>query len=152
MKALLCLALCLIWLGCSKEKNEETSASSTPSASRGTSAESGGGEQTAEATQSLPSAEEMEAQNEQASQIADRMAAGEVIDPSELPNQGRVLPGQVHPLYTSLLRRFITEKGRMPNHFAELVSSKMDSSPSPPVGTEYIIDEPSRTVRLVRRK
>lgn len=60
--------------------------------------------------------------------------------------------GQVDPFLTQQLRIFMQQKGRMPQSFAELASTRLDSIPNPPLGKKWVIDTASREVKAVAAK
>src|SRR5687768_2605277 len=109
-------------------------------------------------TETAPSASP-ETQNYQAPpsenlDIVQRAQRLEATDSQAPPIQMRdindIMPGQVHPIYTSMLRQFVQKNKRIPTHFAELVNSEMDSVPSAPKGKSYAIDEKTLTVKMVK--
>ena len=55
--------------------------------------------------------------------------------------------GDVDPFLTQQLRIFIREKGRMPQSFAELASTRLDSIPNPPLGKKWVIDNATKEVK-----
>ena len=57
--------------------------------------------------------------------------------------------GQVDPFLTQQLGIFIQQKGRMPQSFAELASTRLDSIPNPPAGKKWVIDNATKEVKAV---
>lgn len=61
------------------------------------------------------------------------------------------LNGAIHAGLTLQLRRFVQKNGRMPEGFAEFVSSAMDSAPLAPDGMKFVIDHADQTVKAVKK-
>ena len=55
--------------------------------------------------------------------------------------------GEVNAFLTEQLRIFIREKGRMPENFAELARTRLDSIPRPPAGKKWVIDNATKEVK-----
>ena len=55
--------------------------------------------------------------------------------------------GEVNAFLTGQLRIFIREKGRLPESFAELARTRLDSIPRPPEGKKWVIDSATREVK-----
>ena len=72
-------------------------------------------------------------------------------NPATPESETAVLEGAIHPFMTSQLRRFIQEKGRLPESFGEFAAGRMDSVPRPPPGMEYVIDANAQAVKVVRK-
>ena len=72
-------------------------------------------------------------------------------NPSAPEGEVAALEGAVHPFMTSQLRRFIQEKGRLPESFSEFTTARMDSVPRPPPGMEYVIDANAQAAKVVRK-
>lgn len=62
----------------------------------------------------------------------------------------RGVVGDVDPFLTQQLQIFVQQKRRMPQTFAELADTRLDSVPSPPAGTKWVIDAASRQVKAVK--
>ena len=60
--------------------------------------------------------------------------------------------GTVDPNMTALLRDFVQKYGRMPQSFTEFANRGLDSMPSPPEGTKWVIDGPNQQVKAVPLK
>ena len=58
--------------------------------------------------------------------------------------------GLVDTFMTQQLQIFIREQGRMPVSYNEFATARMDSPPLPPEGMEFIIDQATRQVKLVK--
>jgi hypothetical protein len=58
--------------------------------------------------------------------------------------------GDVDPFLTQQLRIFIRDKGRMPQSFAELAGTRLDSIPNPPLGKKWVIDNATKEVKAAR--
>ena len=56
----------------------------------------------------------------------------------------------MHPELTAVLKKFVAQKGRMPNSILEL-NAVTDSIPRPPEGYAYEIDAAAQEVKLVKR-
>ena len=54
---------------------------------------------------------------------------------------------QVNAFLTEQLRIFIREKGRIPESFAELARTRLDSIPRPPTGKKWVIDNATKEVK-----
>lgn len=57
--------------------------------------------------------------------------------------------GEVNPFLTQQLQIFIQQKQRLPEDFAELARTRLDSLPRPPEGTKWVIDKATRQVKAV---
>jgi hypothetical protein len=57
--------------------------------------------------------------------------------------------GEVNPFLTQQLQIFIQQKQRLPEDFAELARTRLDSVPRPPEGTKWVIDKATRQVKAV---
>ena len=55
--------------------------------------------------------------------------------------------GEVNAFLTEQLRIFIREKGRLPESFAELARTRLDSIPRPPTGKKWVIDNATKEVK-----
>ena len=55
--------------------------------------------------------------------------------------------GEVDAFLTEQLGLFIREKRRLPESFAELVRTRLDSVPRPPTGKKWVIDSATRQVK-----
>lgn len=60
--------------------------------------------------------------------------------------------GTADPFLTQQLQIFIQQKGRMPQSFSELASVRLDSIPTPPSGTKWVIDAATRQVKAAPAK
>src|SRR6266487_179954 len=58
--------------------------------------------------------------------------------------------GEVNAFLTEQLRIFIREKGRMPESFAELARTRLDSIPRPPAGKKWVIDNATKEVKAAQ--
>jgi len=58
--------------------------------------------------------------------------------------------GEVNVFLTEQLRIFIREKGRMPESFAELARTRLDSIPRPPAGKKWVIDNATKEVKAAQ--
>lgn len=61
------------------------------------------------------------------------------------------LAGRVDPQMTALLKRFVAQKGRMPQSILELAGATSDSFPLAPAGYLYAIDTATAEVKLVKQ-
>lgn len=61
------------------------------------------------------------------------------------------LEGQVDAHMTSLLKKFVSEKGRMPQSILELAGATADGFPQAPAGYLYAIDPTTTQVKLVKQ-
>lgn len=61
------------------------------------------------------------------------------------------LEGRVDPQMTALLKRFVAQKGRMPQSILELAGATSDSFPLAPTGYLYAIDPATVDVKLVKQ-
>jgi hypothetical protein len=61
------------------------------------------------------------------------------------------LEGRVDPQMTALLKRFVAQKGRMPQSILELAGATSDSFPLAPAGYLYAIDPATSEVKLVKQ-
>jgi hypothetical protein len=61
------------------------------------------------------------------------------------------LPGTVDAPMTALLKKFVTDKGRLPGSFLEFAGAEMDTFPRAPQGFAYQIDPTTTEVKLVRQ-
>jgi hypothetical protein len=59
--------------------------------------------------------------------------------------------GQPDPFLTQQLRGFISKYGRLPESFAEFKRQSLDSMPTPPEGTKWVIDSSDSQVKSVPR-
>ncbi len=57
--------------------------------------------------------------------------------------------GQADAFLTSQLRIFINQKGRLPQSFTEFARLRLDSMPTPPAGTKWVIDSADSQVKAV---
>jgi hypothetical protein len=57
--------------------------------------------------------------------------------------------GIVDPFLTQQLQIFIQQKQRLPEDFAELARTRLDSVPRPPEGKKWVIDKATRQVKAV---
>ena len=57
--------------------------------------------------------------------------------------------GLVDPKLTAQLRDFVQKYGRLPLSFTEFANRGLDSTPSPPDGTKWVIDGPNQQVKAV---
>lgn len=60
--------------------------------------------------------------------------------------------GMVEPKLTAQLRDFVHKYGRLPQSFTEFANRGLDSTPSPPDGTKWVIDGPNHQVKAVTMK
>jgi hypothetical protein len=68
-----------------------------------------------------------------------------------LPSGVKPLEGRVDAYMTSLLKRFVAQKGRMPQSVLELAGATSDSFPLAPAGFIYAIDAATTEVKLVKQ-
>ena len=59
--------------------------------------------------------------------------------------------GDVDPFLTSQLQIFVQQKQRMPNSFSELAHTRLDSTPTPPAGKKWAIDNSTGQVKAVAK-
>ena len=59
--------------------------------------------------------------------------------------------GEVNSALTAQLHLFIAEKGRMPDNFAELANTRLDTVPRPPEGQLWVIDASALQVKAVKK-
>jgi PBP1b-binding outer membrane lipoprotein LpoB len=57
--------------------------------------------------------------------------------------------GVVDVFLTQQLQAFIQQKQRLPEDFAELARTRLDSVPRPPEGKKWVIDKTTRQVKAV---
>jgi hypothetical protein len=57
--------------------------------------------------------------------------------------------GVADPFLTQQLQIFIQQKQRLPEDFAELARTRLDSVPRPPEGKKWVIDKTARQVKAV---
>lgn len=60
--------------------------------------------------------------------------------------------GEVNAFLTQQLQIFIQQKQRLPEDFAELARTRLDSVPRPPEGTKWVIDKTTRQVKAVANR
>lgn len=61
------------------------------------------------------------------------------------------LSGTVDAPMTAMLKKFVSEKGRLPNTFMEFAGAEMDATPRTPKGFAYEIDPATTEVKLVKQ-
>jgi len=61
------------------------------------------------------------------------------------------LVGRVDPQMTAMLKRFMAQKGRLPQSILELAGATSDSFPLAPAGYLYAIDPATSEVKLVKQ-
>jgi len=76
--------------------------------------------------------------------------------PPEAPQPGVAVPpvrveGAVDAFMTEQLRIFVQQKGRMPNDFNELRSTRLDGVPRTPAGLKWVIDTTTQEVKLTKQ-
>ena len=57
--------------------------------------------------------------------------------------------GVVEPSMTAQLQAFVAQKGRMPDNFAEIANTRLDTVPRPPEGMRWVIDGATAEVKAV---
>jgi len=57
--------------------------------------------------------------------------------------------GEVNAFLTEQLRIFLRDKRRLPESFAELARTRLDSVPRPPEGRKWVIDSATTQVKAV---
>jgi hypothetical protein len=57
--------------------------------------------------------------------------------------------GIVEPTMTAQLQRFVAQKGRLPDNFAEFANTRLDTVPRPPEGMRWVIDAATAEVKAV---
>jgi len=74
------------------------------------------------------------------------------VKPKAQPQPGlKPLEGQVDVRMTALLKKFVLEKGRMPESILELAGATSDGFPLAPAGHLYAIDPATTQVKLVKQ-
>lgn len=79
-------------------------------------------------------------------------SAPPAVTPQTQPVVGvKPLVGRVDPQMTALLKRFVAQKGRLPQSILELAGATSDSFPLAPAGYLYAIDPATSEVKLVKQ-
>lgn len=66
------------------------------------------------------------------------------------PDTQQPLAGKVDPRMTAALRKFVQDKGRMPQSILELAGAELDGVPNAPQGYIYVIDPATKEVKLAK--
>lgn len=134
MKSLYCLGLLLAFAGCSKQEPPAVETQPPePPAVTGTPAPSAAPQSPRPPVASPPPA-----------------AAAPKAPPQPVAGV-KPLTGRVDAHMTALLKRFVAQKGRMPESILELAGATSDGFPLAPAGFLYAIDQATSEVKLVKQ-